>query len=293
MPPRKPAARWESEAAMLSAFMELMRSWGFRVLPESCGHDLLLVVPEEGIKPDSDHNGTSWDCLWPGDVIAVEGKLQATPTLLRQITPPYRRSSREDNPVTADFYVALLPSFNGDFSDVAHALGAQMWVFEPPTDDGRWRKMEDGPHLARYGLNDEYRCHGRRFSLPKIDVAVTPGCPAPRMVTRWKIDAVRFCLEFQDKTAQSQDFTRYDLRASLFLAHGWAEKVGKEGSQWLYSLLPKPTRPDLQYPEVTQAVLEQGHRLTPRAMIPSAAPKPAAAEPVHPSQAPLFAGVSR
>lgn len=263
MPPKKAAAKWDSEAAMLSAFMEMMRGHGFRCLPESCGHDLLLVVPEGGIKPDRDRDQRAWECLLPGDVIAVEGKLQATPTLLRQITPPYRHS-REDNPITADFYVALVPSYNGDFRDVARALGAQMWVLEPPMEDGRWRKIEDGPNLREYSLEDERRCYGRRLDLPEIDIAVTPGLPSPRMVTHWKINAVRFCLQFRDKPAMSQDFARYNLRASLFLDNRWAERAGKVGSQWLYTLLPKPTRPDLRYPEVAKAVLEQAHKLTKR-----------------------------
>jgi len=39
--------------------------------------------------------------------------------------------------------------------------------------------------------------------------------------------------------------------------------VERQGNAWTYELLDKPTRPDLHYPEVTKAVLEQGHLLTP------------------------------
>ncbi len=33
--------RWESEAAMMSAFVEWAKAAGFRCVPESCGHDRL------------------------------------------------------------------------------------------------------------------------------------------------------------------------------------------------------------------------------------------------------------
>lgn len=303
MPPRKPAAKWESEAAMLSAFMELMRSWGFRVLPECCGHDLLLVVPEDGLserkpemlapwerrspamKPYSPADDPAWDCLVPGDVIAVEGKLHATATLLRQITPPYRRRWNKEGGQSADFYVGLLPTTNGDFADVARALGATTWVFTPP--GYRWQ-VDMGPDLWEYGCSDDLRCYGAPLDLPKIDIDIVPGRSAPERVTTWKISAVRFCLEFRDKAAESADFNQHNMSARLFVDHGWARKIERTGSVWSYELLDVPTRPDRRYPEVAKAVSEQGHRLT---QLPHRERVIITEEPRQQPQAPLFLGV--
>lgn len=248
--------KWESEAAMLVAFMAEARAMGFRVVPEACGHDLVLVVTEPLRRPPGSHR------ILPdvevGDVIAVEGKLRASITLLRQVTPPFRRRWGCTSPATADFYAAVIPGYDSDFEEAAHALGAAVWVMRPgrPKAD-RW-DYDHAPILASFDLRDELRCVGYgRLAVPDLDVDITPGCPSPRQVTAWKIAAVRLCLLGLTRELVNADFVDAKVNRRRFVDSGWVT-VRREGRVGFYILADVQGRPDRVYPEIVAAIEAQG-----------------------------------
>lgn len=241
-----PAPKWESEAAMLAAFIEEMRAIGFRCVPEHGGHDLLLVVTGPLVCPPRRY-WTIPDFLEIGDVIAVEGKLRASTTLLRQVTPPDR--ARRSVGRSADFYACVVPSFDADTEAVVEALGAHLWVMAPA--DGKWRPA----NLARFGLSERRRCFaGDRIQVTDLDIDMPAGSPCPRALTPWKLAAVRLCMEHADGELLAATFDKAGLRARTFLDQGWAEVTRRDGRAAVYRLTASETRPDRHYPEIVAAL---------------------------------------
>lgn len=249
-------AKWESESAMLAAFTARARGQGFRVVPEACGHDLILVAGEHPHLPP-------W--AEPGDVVAVEGKLRASLTLLRQAIPPVRNARYTSDVVSADFYAVVVPGADPDFREVAEAIGIAV-VPEPvphaalTTGYGRRFKAErlaETGGVERIHIPGGFRqIGGRRPSVPAIDVEMPAGCPSPRSLSPWKIEAVRICLAGLQRELTIDDF-RAEVKNRTFLDRGWMVVSRREGRKAHYTLTTSPTRPDLAYPEIADALLRQ------------------------------------
>lgn len=257
------ATRWESEAAMLASFTARARGQGFRVVPEACGHDLVLVAAEHPHLPP-------W--AEPGDVVAVEGKLRASLTLLRQAIPPVRRDRTSADVVSADFYAVVVPGIDSDFRDVAEALGVAV-VAEPvphaalTTDYGRRIELErlaETGGVERIHIPGGFRQIGcRRPAVPEIDVEMPAGCPSPRSLSPWKIEAVRLCLVGLRRELASEDF-QGEVKSRTFLDRRWMAVTRREGRKAYYTLTTSTMfglRPDLAYPEIAAALLARDPEL--------------------------------
>lgn len=247
MKPKPPT--WPSEAAMLTAFAAEAAAMGFRCVPESCGHDLVLIA---GPDIEAAMRKRHWTAtgIEPGDVIAVEGKLHANITVLRQATPPHRRRWVSIDCAAADFYAVVLPRFDSDLAEVARALGICCIEMRAPFGD--WRDRHSG--LLRFDINEALRCHDYpRVRPTHLDIAVTPGLPAPRALTPWKLAAVRFCIDFGPREFVAKDVPS-ELNLRTFVDHGWATLVRREGRAGVYALVDHPGRPDRVYPEIVAAL---------------------------------------
>lgn len=240
---------------MLTAFADIMRGCGFRVVPESCGHDLILIAEEDVVRllrtVHCMHTG-----IEPGDVIAVEGKLTHTITLLRQATPPNRRRWASLDDAAADFYLTVTPTEDRDFQEVAAALGVGTACMQNEVHAGRYDNRP--AKLVWFGVDESLRYHGdKRLRPSHLNVAVTPGLPSPRALTPWKLAAVRFCLAYGD----GREFTRTDMPAPLlvrtFVDQGWAQRLRVDGRVAVYALTDHPRRPDRRFPEIVTALAEE------------------------------------
>lgn len=253
---KRVTAKWESEAAMLTAFAELARTMGFRVVPEACGHDLLLVAGDELRGPNRYEPAP--DAIEPGDVIAVEGKLRGSVTALRQALPPYRRKfERMSDPSSAaDFYAVVIPERDDDFESIAIALDVSVWVMRPPQGDPEhWGHRP--AELQWFNVRHGSRVVGHpRLDVPALDVAITPGLPAPRRLTPWKVGAVRLCLLAAQRPLTVEDFARTPVSVRSLADRGWITREGR-GKTATFRLLEHPTRPDLAYPEIAAAIVAQ------------------------------------
>ena len=247
---RKDRPKWATESEMLVAFSDMMKKWGFKVYSETGGHDLLLVVTDRMAIPV--YQSRSLDCLEAGDIIAVEGKLQASMTLLRQLIPPYKQRHPGR---TADFYVGVVPDHGSDLSPVLEAMGAHLWRFEKP-------RYERQPPALSAQLYERHRCFGERLALPTLEVEIAPGKPSPRVVTPWKIAAVKICMDHTDgKELLVETFSKAGLRHNLFVDQGWIKMVRKDGRKCVYQLADHPNRPDIHYPEIVDAIRKQEVRI--------------------------------
>lgn len=216
---------------MFGEFQRRMRAAGWTLYPETLGHDLVMVAATvAGVEP--------------GTQVVVEGKLRATPTLLRQALPPDLR--RHEGRAGADFYAVLVPSFDDDFRQVADALGIIAIAMRPDRSWSRW----DAPTWP-----ERYRCLARApLQIPGIALDIAAGAPAPRALTPWKEAAVKACLTGLERPIGAEDL---GIARRAMIARGWVERIGT-GRPVVYRLVDAADRPDRLYPEVVAAVLASG-----------------------------------
>lgn len=224
--------QWQSEAAMLASWRaEVTDPDGWEWWPETGGHDVILR--REGI------------------VVAVEAKLRANAHLLYQALPPWRRRT-DIAPSAADFYVAVVPGQDFEFGVLAAALNI-VAVSHSADPAQRHHRFRSGGGLV---LGDQHRRppeSTRALVLPSVRVEVVAGSPAPRMVTAWKLAAVRLCL-FPPAVISSATVAPALLRSFVERQEPWLRAVAKDGRRTVYELVAAPDRPDLAYPEVAAAL---------------------------------------
>lgn len=253
---KEPAPKWESEAAMFAAFRDLVEQHGIDFYAEAGGHDALLHVTERWPTADDYQNG-----LRPGDVVLVEGKLKPTFEVLEQILPHRRYGTGWSG---GDWAAVLVPEAGREFQEVAAACGVVTIVLKPPDAHVPYRPVTYGPPAlaCMHGFHDSLRQYGDRVSVPEVNVRQPAGLPSPRVVSQWKIDAVRLCMRGTGAELRTDDF-RYPsaVRAPTFVQQGWMRMVRREGRKAVYELLDHTFRPDKRYPEVVAALLERDAEL--------------------------------
>lgn len=233
---RRKKYKWASESDMCEAFIAQYKDAGWSAHSEQFGFDFVLVSPD-------------------GERVGVEAKLQTTVGVL------YQAISREDGYV--HFRAALVPNPTTDFVSVARRL--KIHVYEMPSPDHQLFVKGTSVFTSIFyhqpatasGLR---WCRDVKGELLRVEVpGLRPGSPNPRAVTRWKVQAVQFCLN-QGK----RPFTRKEFDASAkvdmsrWVKYGWIEPVGSEVRNGrpvtLYQLTDHHERPDLQYPELAAAL---------------------------------------
>ena len=241
---------------MFAAFVADCRAAGFRIFPECCGFDLVMVAPAVLPGPEG-----TWGGLRPGDVVAIEGKLRASVDVLAQAMPVRRRRGYWKEAPAPNWHVVLVPEASHAFLDVAWAVGCCVCVYPmpDPEEDAPWKRTRD-PELrerAKYARIGHYPPSLRidpvvPLSVPEVEVDVMPGLPAPRSVTPWKIAAVKLCL----LGADGRDLTAAEVGklARNFTTNRWLRKVAGSGKTAVYRLLHASNRPDVAYPEIATAL---------------------------------------
>ena len=228
---------WPSEAAMCASFQEEAKAQGFRVYPESGGHDMVLVAGAEAARAFH---------IDAGDQIAVEAKLHANLAVLEQAVPPWRHGY---DGACADWYAVLAPDIADGFRSVAAALDILLWYWPPEETrrQGRYTFWE-----PRFPENMRAPA-GKRLLLP-LEVNMAAGMPSPRSVTPWKVAAVRLCLLGRKQLLLTSDFKHTPVRIRTFQDRGWIRCACREGRDTWWELIDTPTRPDVIYTEIVVAL---------------------------------------
>lgn len=287
-----PDPKWASEADMMATFQAEARTWGFRVYPESGGHDLLLQATEATLeqlagehrdlahpqsRPHASHPFRAFHGeLEVGDVLVVEGKLRASFEVLSQAMPRGRlaREWVADESRAADWYVVVVPSAPVGFTTVAEACGVVV-VECLPERPGRYGYGREPAGVVRVSTVDgALRVAGyKRIQVPRIEVEMAAGQPAPRAVTTWKIGAVELCLLAQHRPLTRSDFKCRRVTPDSMARSGWIECTGRgKAATWTLTgrglervepdadgrLFHRPRRPDIEYPEIVEALRRSG-----------------------------------
>lgn len=242
--PKTRKRKFESEANLCEHFVDHAKSEGWIVYPETAGFDMLLVATEETINARRySHVG-----LQVGDQLGVEAKMSANVTVLAQ-SLPYRNGPGNG----PDFHVVLIPSCNHDFVKVAARLGilVAMAYYRGTYSD---RVTIEWPTFGLFART----LYENQCWTPDVPVETAAGVPSPRSISKWKIDAVRFCLLAEKKEfVLSQDFADAGLSGSTFVNRKWFVPIGKIGRLTKYGINPASTTiPHMKYPEISRAVRE-------------------------------------
>lgn len=233
--------KFATEADLCSHFVDVIRREGWVVYPETAGFDLLLVATPEVMA----HRPYSHVGLQPGDQVGVEAKLQANIKVLDQAMPKaFGRSGPE-------FHAVLLPMENMEFMRVAARLGV-LSIFAYYRHPEASRLTIRWPNFSLYART----MYEEQCWTPDIPVETAAGVPSPRRISKWKLDAVRFCILAQKKEfVLSTDFTEAGLNSGTFVSRGWFVPAGKIGRMTKYVVNPdSKTAPHVKYPEVAEAV---------------------------------------
>lgn len=286
--PTDKALKWATEAAMMAVVQADARAWGFRVYPESGGHDLLLEVTDRTIERIEDehnraasiHFPVSYHPFWAlrshveaGDVFAIEGKLRATFEVLEQAMPRGRRVSDyiTEKARAADFYAIVVPGTPAHFDAVAAACGIIVMTCPCPSD---WEHAEPAGIKTISSVTGDMRVVGwQRLQVPKIEVEMSAGHAAPRAITPWKVGAVELCLIAAHRPLRRADFKARNVSEISLSRNGWVACSGRgPNAAWTLTgkgaeriepdatgrLVRGPRRPDLEYPEIVEALLRAG-----------------------------------
>lgn len=264
---KRRTSAWASEHAMCSEFRRRAEVAGWQVHPETGGCDLLMVATIE-------HVGRAGQRIQPGDVMAVEAKLQASMHLLVQAMPPGQGLASSPPKDAADFYAVLVPGHvvTGDFAAVASRLGIHVIRCPDPIVD------DEPPRFAQYreGAWDAvfHNIYAGLASAPRFDrgararvwypdaVVNTPaGVPSPRTTSRRKVDMVRFAMaRAPGDTFDSRAMRDAGVNPQVAEAMGWTRYVRKDGRRHVYELVEcdNPNRPEHRWPRIAEAMAAAG-----------------------------------
>jgi hypothetical protein len=225
---------------MCASFQSAATAAGWTAHPEIAGHDLVLVAGP---------NVTGgWE---PGDHVVVEAKLRAGVDVLVQALPPLSRAGWGRTAPAAHGYFVLVPECTREFREVAAAcgVGVRVWACAAA-------HLPERVVFLSAELRDPVAPGLVVLARP---VAMAAGAPAPRAVTRWKVEAVRLCLRalvHPERLIDRSEFVHVGIDARLWLRRGWLRPVAGEKPP-RYQLTDAEDRPDLLYPEIVEAVREE------------------------------------
>ncbi len=235
----KPRAKPTSpEADLCARFVLAARAQGFRVYPETGGHDLLLVA--------SDH----CEGFQEGDQIGVQAKIRGNFKVLTQALPKTGLYA-----VGPHYYAVLVPEVMWDFSEVAHALKITV-ISGYERIDGEWPI-----HRLKW-----YRhAPANTAWVPDCEVeSLRGGVSGPSGLSRWKMQAIKLMMLGEIRGyITKQDFKDHGVDHRRFLQLGWI--VGCEGfvtvngkKQKQYVVLTDNDPPHVKFAAVTKAMSDAG-----------------------------------
>lgn len=212
---------------MCDEFIAQYTTAGWVVYPETFGFDMVAVSPE-------------------GERVGIEAKLHPNTLVLDQAI------GRPTGAV--HFRAVLVPHAPSDFRHVASTL--RLSVLELPDDQTPMF------YAGNCAYHDPTR--GKRWQTDVTEpllahpMKMRAGLPAPRSVTKWKVTAVTFCLQNMGRQFTAKQFhEETKLHMGRWEAYDWVVKAGKTSTKRpenLWSLSEAADRPDLQYPELADAI---------------------------------------
>ena len=212
-----PVHVWGSEADLCEAAAAALRPQGWDVWPEVGGWDLVLVRREDAPRP-APCQETDW--LRAGMQVGVEAKLRAGVGVLAQVVGRIEYYGRGHCP---DACAILVPSAGPDFQRVCQALGVGVMRADAPWNAlNPWR-----PPPSRWPPP--------RLSLSEIPLQGPGGRASPRVMSRWRVAALRLCLLMEaEGRLLSADFKAAGINPSRWIDAAWLRRDGMAGRDHVY-----------------------------------------------------------
>ncbi len=224
---------YKLESELCDVLIKHAKENGWRVYPETSGWDILLVKDIQ---------------------IGVQAKLKDNVEVLAQAI--------DFGWANPDLRVVLVPKASKEFHAVAKALhiyvihGASIkWDYL--TGSGEWEKAIDGnttldKYNKKYLTNSKKKCW-----VPEVEINVPAGVRSPKIITPWKIKAVKLCIKLNKVGyLTSRDFKAEKVSITLWVDK-WLINSGKKLNKLTkYIKAPNAILPDELYPEVTEAILK-------------------------------------
>jgi len=222
----KAEIKYESEAAMCSAFTKWANAQGWVVYPETEGWDMLLVNRVDGTQ------------------IGVQAKLRFNPTLLRQVIPG--SGIWGDVECGPDYRAILLPKYDRDVDDAMKTLGIVSFsaisdFFRPKIDS------IDYFYFGQWPID-------KRLPLPQYVPDVVAGASGPIQLTKWKIGALRITaiLDVRGYVTR-EDFRKHGVDFRRWPASDWL-KLDKDGRYIRGERLKVDTQHPIVFAEIKREV---------------------------------------
>jgi len=200
-----------TEASLCAAFSEIAERCGWEVYPEVAGWDLVLV--SRGTVADG--HGQAAPRLAAGYQVAVEAKLRPGLAALASAANRCRfYDGREDVPHAA---AVLVPEASWEFRVVAAACGLHAYDLDPKRLSRR-SDIVDAPAS---------RWDGCGLVLPPVKLQSPGGQPSPRVLSRWRLGAMRLCdMLALNGSLVREDFRRHGIEPQRWLNAKWIVRDG-------------------------------------------------------------------
>ena len=230
---------YKLESELCDVLISYAKSNGWKVYPETAGWDILLVKDIQiGIQAKLKDNV---------DVLsqAIEGIQSANVNIKFANPSPHLRA-------------VLVPRASKEFRKVASALGvfiiegvSLVWNYK--TVKSHWGKEIK---TSLDGYNKNYLIVPKRDCwVPEVEINVPAGVRSPRIITEWKIKAVKLCFKLNEKGyLTSKDFKDVKVSMVIWKIKKWLVPAEKNGKLMKYVKNPNAILPDMLYPEIVEAL---------------------------------------
>lgn len=160
---------YKTEADLCDAFVAVAAQAGWQAYPECGNWDLLMV--RDGIQ------------------VGIEAKLRCNIDVLAQAVQ-YSGAPYVNVP-QPHYRGVLVPSATFAMKTVCASLRLHRW-------DHQW--ITDRYDRGDLGLHEGYLFGSEnRVELPEVAIQTSGGCPSPKLMSKWRINALRICILFEEQ----------------------------------------------------------------------------------------------
>lgn len=207
--------RTESEVELCDRLRDWAEGLGFEVYPEVAGWDLVLVAD----KPTAfERHGAQ---ILAGEQVGIHAKLRPSCEVIVQALP-----WNEDSPGPRHPFVAV-PQAGQGFKTIAHRLGIGVIETDLFGRTPGWKRDELKGSIKIAGHARPRPSTVAQLKLPPVaSRVIVAGCPSPRVLSEWRVKALRFLAFARGRTT----FTCSDV-VGFGLGKSWVDNWG-EPEDW-------------------------------------------------------------